>query len=180
MDTLKGSLLISGGGLFDPNFRHTVVLIGSHDERGAVGVILNRALELTVAQAVPALAALTGPTDLLFQGGPVAPNEAVLLVEVPAAGLLDVPVFESVGFLTGDVPVKLASEIRRARVFVGHAGWGPGQLEAELEAGGWIVEPARPDDVFTAEPAALWRQLLERMGPPYAALARIPFDPRVN
>lgn len=180
MDTLQGSLLVSGGGLFDPNFRHTIVLVGSHDERGAVGVILNRPLEVTVAEATPALASLTGPSELLFQGGPVAPGEAVLLVEVSTAGLLDVPVFESIGFLTGDVPAQLAGEIRRARVFVGHAGWGAGQLEAELAAGDWIVEPARPDDVFTAEPGALWKQVLERKGPPYAALARIPFDPRVN
>ena len=180
MDSLRGNLLISGGGLFDPNFRHTVVLIGSHDERGAVGVILNRPLEVTVVQAVPALGGRVGPAEPLFQGGPVAPNEAVLLVDVAAAGLLDVPVLENIGFLTGDVPADSSGDIRRARVFLGHAGWGPGQLEAELEAGGWIVEPARPDDVFTAEPAALWSMVLQRKGAPYAALARVPFDPRVN
>lgn len=180
MDTLRGNLLISGGGLFDANFRHTVVLIGSHDERGAVGVILNRPLDVTVAQAVPALAGLVGPTEPLFQGGPVAPTEAVLLVDVATAGLLDVPVLETIGFLTGDVPAELSGDIRRARVFLGHAGWGPGQLEAELEAGGWIVEPARPEDVFTAEPGGLWATVLQRKGAPYAALARIPFDPRVN
>lgn len=172
--------MISGGGLYDPNFRHTVVLIGSHDESGAVGVILNRPLDVTVAQAVPTLAGLAGPTEPLFQGGPVAPQEAVLLVDVAAPGLLDVPVLENIGFLTGDVPAEFSGDIRRARVFLGHAGWGPGQLEAELEAGGWIVEPARPDDVFTAEPRGLWRTVLERKGAPYAALARIPFDPRVN
>jgi len=180
MDSLRGNLLISGGGLFDPNFRHTVVLIGSHDESGAVGVILNRPLDVTVAQAVPALAGLTGPTEPLFQGGPVAPNEAVLLVDVAVADLLDVPVLGNIGFLTGDVPADASGDIRRARVFLGHAGWGPGQLEAELEASGWIVEPARPEDVFTAEPNALWSRVLERKGAPYAALARIPFDPRVN
>lgn len=180
MDTLQGKLLISGGGLFDPNFRHTVVLIGSHDERGAVGVILNRPLETTVAEAVPALAGLVGPGEPLFRGGPVAPAEAVLLVEVSVGGVLDVPVFDAIGFLTGDVPEAAAGTIRRARVFVGHAGWGPGQLEAELEADSWIVEPARPDDVFAAEPGALWGRVLKRKGPRYAAMARIPFDPRLN
>ena len=69
---------------------------------------------------------------------------------------------------------------RRARVFVGHAGWGPGQLEAELEANMWIVEPATPGDIFTAEPAALWRHVLERKGPPFDTLAKMPYDPRVN
>lgn len=180
MDKLQGKLLISSGGLFDPNFRHTVVLIGSHDEQGAVGVILNRPLETTVAETVPALAGLVAPGESLFQGGPVAPAEAVLLAQVSVGGLLDVPVFDGIGFLTGDVPAEAADNIRRARVFLGHAGWGPGQLEAELEAGSWIVEPARPDDVFSADPGALWGTVLKRKGPRYAAMARIPFDPRVN
>jgi putative transcriptional regulator len=180
MDTLRGKLLISAGGLYDPNFRHTVVLIGSHDESGAVGVVLNRPLQVTVAQAAPVLAGLVGPGEPIFQGGPVAPAEAVLLVDLAPPGLLDVPVLDTIGFLTGDVPADAAGDIRRARVFVGHSGWGPGQLEAELEAGAWLVEPAQPADVFTADAAALWKHVLDRKGPPYATMARIPFDPRVN
>jgi putative transcriptional regulator len=177
---LTGKLLISGGGLYDPNFRHTVVLIGAHDAQGAVGVILTRPLEQSVGQVVPPLAALTGAEAPLFEGGPVAPDEAVLLVEAAVAALLDVPVFGAVGFLTGDVPADTDNAIRRARVFLGHAGWGPGQLEAELAAGSWIVEPAGADDVFTEEPESLWRRVLLRKGPPFAALARIPFDPSAN
>ena len=180
MDSLKGRLLLSGGGLFDPNFRQTVVLIGAHDEDGAVGIVLNRPLEVTVEDAVPALAALAGPGEKLFQGGPVAPSEAVLLVDVASTSVLDVPVFETVGFLTGTVSAEVEEEVRRARVYVGHAGWGAGQLEAELAGGSWIVEDATIDDVFTAEPATLWRRILTRKGPPYAVLARIPFDPTMN
>ncbi|NIP95245.1 MAG: hypothetical protein GWO24_18080, partial [Akkermansiaceae bacterium] len=130
MDSLKGRLLISGGGLFDPNFRQTVVLLGNHDEEGAVGVVLNRPLDVTVAQAVPTLSDLTGPGAKLFRGGPVQPTQAVLLVEVSDPGVLDVPVLGSVGFLTGEVPLEVRTSVRRARVYVGHSGWGPGQLEA--------------------------------------------------
>jgi len=180
VDSLKGQLLISGGGLYDPNFRHTVVLIGAHDANGAVGVVLNRPLEVTVHQAIPALAELTGPDDALFQGGPVAPDQAVLLIEALNPGIPDVPVFGAVGFMTGEVSADVRSAVRRARVFLGHSGWGPGQLESELEADAWIVEPARADDVFTAEPSALWRFVLERKGHPFSNLARIPFDPRAN
>jgi putative transcriptional regulator len=68
----------------------------------------------------------------------------------------------------------------RARVFAGHAGWGPGQLEAELEEGAWIVEPATGGDVFSDEPSSLWQRILTRKGPPYSALARMPFDPTTN
>lgn len=180
MDSLKGQLLISGGGLFDPNFRHTVVLIGAHDEDGAVGVVLNRPLDVTVAAAVPTLAGLVETGATLFEGGPVEPQQAVLLAEVAVPGLVDVPVFGSVGFLTGEVPADVRSNLLRGRVFLGHAGWGPGQLEAEMEHDAWILEAATEDDVFTDAPDTLWSRILKRKGPPYDAMARIPFDPSMN
>ncbi|MCS7007074.1 MAG: YqgE/AlgH family protein, partial [Gaiellaceae bacterium] len=71
-------------------------------------------------------------------------------------------------------------ELRRARVFAGYAGWGPGQLDAELEEGSWIVERARPEDVFAEEPETLWRDVLHRMGGPYALLSLMPPDPSLN
>jgi putative transcriptional regulator len=180
MTNLQGQLLISAGGLFDPNFRQAVVLIGAHDARGAVGVILNRPLDTTVHDTIPTLARLVGTGDALFEGGPVETDQAVVLVEAVGDGVLDVPVFGSVGFVTGDVPLEVGAAVRRARVFLGHAGWGPGQLEDELAAGAWVVEPPLVEDVFTAEPRTLWRRLLQRKGPPFDAAARIPFDPRVN
>jgi putative transcriptional regulator len=180
VESLRGMLLISGGSLYDDSFRHTVVLIGAHGAEGAAGVILNRPLEVSVQHAVPALAQLTGPDARLFGGGPVEPDQAVLLADVADPEILDIPILASVGFLTGDVSTDAASVIRRARVFVGHAGWGPGQLEAELRAEAWIVEPATADDVFDAEPGSLWRRILERKGPPFTTLARLPYDPRTN
>src|SRR6266511_222580 len=94
------------------------------------------------------------------------------------AGLL---VFDSIGFLLGDVDPDVAQRLRRARVFAGYAGWGPGQLEAELEEeGGWIVEPALPVDPFTDEPENLWSHVLRRKGGQYAILATMPPDPSLN
>jgi putative transcriptional regulator len=180
MTNLQGQLLISAGGLFDTNFRQTVVLIGSHDARGAVGVVINRPLDVTVRDAIPTLAALVGSGDALYEGGPVETDQAVVLVDAMDDAVLDVPVFGSIGFVTGDVPLEVGTSVRHARVFLGHAGWGPGQLEDELAAGAWVVEPALAEDVFTTEPRTLWRRLLERKGPPFDAAARIPFDPRVN
>jgi len=180
VERLQGKLLISGGRLYDPNFRHTVVLLGSHGPEGAAGVILNRRLEVTVEEAIPPLAGLVAPGAHLFDGGPVEPRQPVLLAEVARPGLVDVLAFGAVGFLTGDVPSDIRPDVLRARVFAGHAGWGPGQLEAELDGDSWIVDDATADDAFTDTPESLWRRVLERMGPPYAALARIPFDPSVN
>lgn len=180
MESLAGKLLLAGGALFDDDFRQAVVLIGGHDETGAFGLILNRPLDLTIGAAVPVLSSLAGADARLFAGGPVAADAPVLLVRLTDSAGLDVPILGSIGLLTGDVTPDIEARVIEARVFVGHAGWGPGQLEAEMEADAWIVEPAADDDVFTREPESLWRRVLERKGPDYARLARVPFDPSLN
>jgi len=180
MESLRGRLLISSGGLFDPNFRHTVVLIGEHNAEGALGVVLNRALDITVAESVPPLGGLVGPDELLFEGGPVFPSTPVLLAEFAHPGLADILVFGAVGFLTGEVSEDVQPGILRARVYAGYSGWGPAQLEREMEEGSWILEPALEEDVFTAAPDTLWSRVLERKGPEYRKMSRIPFDPSMN
>lgn len=180
MESLKGQLLISSGGLYDPNFRHTVVLVGEHNADGALGVVLNRALNVTVDETLPALGELVGEGEPLYQGGPVQPTSPVLLVELARPDLADILVFGAVGFLVGDVPEDAGPEILRARVYAGYSGWGPGQLEAEMEADSWIVDPATAGDVFTSQPDLLWSQVLQRKGPEYTRLSRMPFDPSMN
>jgi len=180
MHSLRGSLLISGGGLYDPNFRHTVVLVGEHNADGALGVVLNRALELTVEQAFPPLAHLVPPGEALFQGGPVQPESPVLLADFVDPGAADLLVFGSVGFLVGEVSAAVEPGLLRARVFAGYSGWASGQLEAEIAAGGWIIEPASADDVFTTMPDLLWSMVLARKGPEYRQLSRMPYDPSMN
>ena len=180
MESLRGKLLISSGGLFDPNFRHTVVLLGEHNQDGALGVILNRALDTTVADSVPELSGLVPPGDPLFQGGPVQPTSPVLLAELTHPELADLLAFDSVGFLTGDVSGGVRPGILRARVFAGYSGWGAGQLEAEMAADSWIVERAHTQDVFTDAPDQLWRRVLERKGGVYRRLSRMPYDPSSN
>ena len=162
MESLRGRLLISSGGLYDPNFRHTVVLVGEHNQDGALGVVLNRPLDVTVAEILPPLMHLVPEGALLFQGGPVQPESPVLLAELSRPDLADIPVFGSVGFLVGDVEEDIQTDILRARVYAGYSGWAPGQLEAEMEADSWILDPAREDDVFTAEPELLWSRVLKR------------------
>lgn len=180
MESLKGKLLVSSGGLFDPNFRHTVVLIGDHDPEGAVGVVLNRPLTQTVAEGVPPLTPLVRSGDRLFQGGPVRTESPVLLAEFAHPELADLPVFERVGFLVGEVSRDLQVGIERARVYAGYSGWGPGQLDREMAEDSWIVAAAHPDDVFTDDPDSLWRRVLRRLGPGYERISEMPFDPRTN
>ncbi len=180
MESLQGKLLISSGGLYDPNFRHTVVLIGEHNADGALGVVLNRTTNIAVEKAIPTLSELVPPGEQLYQGGPVQPTAPVLLAELAHPELADLLVFESVGFLVGDVPADIKPDILRARVYAGYSGWGPGQLEAEMAVDSWIIEPAQLNDVFTDSPDQLWRSVLERKGPDFDMLSRMPFDPSVN
>lgn len=180
MQSIKGHLLVAGPSLTDPNFRRSVVLVGEHSEDGALGVILNRSSEATVAEAVPELTALVDADEPVHVGGPVQPSAIVVLadfVDADSAGSL---VLDTVGFLPAEVDPDELGELRRARVFAGYAGWGPGQLDDELADGSWIVEPASADDVFTPTPDALWSDVLRRKGGPYSVLALMPPDPSMN
>jgi putative transcriptional regulator len=180
VDSLKGQLLVAGPGLLDPNFWRTVVLVGEHSEEGALGVVLNRASESTVEEAAPELAQLADGMGRIHVGGPVQPSAVVVLADFVEPPDDDALVVESVGFLPAEVDPDELGELRRARVYVGYAGWGPGQLDGELDEGSWIVEPARADDVFTEEPEELWSTVLRRKGGPFGVLATMPPDPSRN
>jgi putative transcriptional regulator len=181
MDSLRGQLLVALPSLVDPSFRRTVVLVGEHGEEGAMGVVLNRPSDVTVADAVPPLAELVDPIALVHVGGPVQQQAIVVLGEFDDPSRAAVIVVGSVGFLPGEVDeAAVLGGLGRVRVFAGYAGWGSGQLEQELAESAWIVVPAEQDDVFADDPAGLWSSVLRRRGGPYAVLAQMPSDPRVN
>lgn len=176
MEALQGQLLIASPGLLDPNFRRAVVLVVHHDDEGAMGIVLNRRSD---AEAPPILPDLAGSLadSRVGVGGPVAPTSLLVLAEFAEpdeAGLL---VFDGVGLFGEETEAAAAS---RARVFAGYAGWGAGQLEAELEEGSWIVEPARIEDAFPAPEGDLWSDVLRRKGGPFALVATMPPDPSLN
>jgi putative transcriptional regulator len=180
MESLKGHLLVAGPGLVDPNFWRTVVLVGEHSEEGALGVVLNRSSETPVAEALPELALLADDIGAVHVGGPVQPSAVVVLADFPDPDDAESLVLETIGFLPSEVDPVALGELRRARVYVGFSGWGPGQLDGELEEGSWIVEPALPEDVFTNDPDGLWSAVLRRKGGPFGVLASMPPDPSRN
>jgi putative transcriptional regulator len=180
VETLTGHLLLSNASLFDPNFRRTVVLIGHHDEEGAVGVVLNRPFDVTVGDAVPPLAELVPPGEPLFHGGPVQPEAAVVVADFADPSQAGVIAFGTIGFLAEETEVAGSGMLRRARVYAGYSGWGPGQLEGELEEDAWLVTPARPEDVFLDDTERLWGQVLARMGRDYDVMRTMPIDPSAN
>ena len=181
MDSLRGQLLVAGPTLLDPNFRRTVVLVCEHNDEGALGLVVNRATPLEVAEAVPELAGMLGDSARLWAGGPVQPQSIVLLAELEEQPEDALMVVGDIGLvLQGADLDDLALGDRGARAFLGYAGWGPGQLESELERDDWIVVDAEPDDAFADDADGLWAQVLARKGGEYALLARMPPDPSLN
>ena len=181
MESKRGKLLVAGPALQDPNFRRTVVLICEHTDDGALGLIINRPTTVEVTDAVPELAALLGDDAFLWSGGPVQPQSIVLLAELDEPPEDALMVVGDVGLVLQGVDLEeLADGARRGRAFLGYAGWGPGQLDDELDRGDWIVVAAEGDDAFREDGDALWGEVLARQGGEYALLATMPPDPSLN
>ena len=175
-------LLLASPKIVEPTFNRTVVLMTEHTPDGAMGLVLNRPSETEVAEAVPDLLPLAEASDIVFVGGPVAATSVVVLAEFEDPRKAALVVDDDLGFVPADAgdPERLAPELRRTRIFAGHSGWGPGQLEAELAEDAWIVTEAVRDDVFTEAPEALWPLVLRRMGGEHALLSTMPPDPSLN
>lgn len=181
MDSLRGKLLVAGPTLNDPNFRRSVVLVCEHTEEGALGLIVNRPTPVEAGEAVPDLAPLIGDDARLWSGGPVQPASVVLLADFTDPPDDVLMVLDGVGLvLQGADLADLELAERGARAFLGYAGWGPEQLEGELERDDWIVVDAEPDDAFDEDAEELWGRVLARQGGEYALLARMPPDPSLN
>lgn len=181
LEPVAGRLLVATPLLADPHFVRTVVYLLEHDGGGTVGVILNRPSHTPVGQVLPDWHdAVSGPA-VVFGGGPVQPDGALCLGQLQpgSEGIREVVDGVSTVDLDGDVAV-IAPNARRLRVFAGHAGWSPGQLDAELAEGAWWVLRGGPDDLFSDDPRTMWRQVLRRQPPPLNVFSTFPVDPSLN
>jgi len=177
----KGRLLLATPPLGDPNFDRTVVFVLEHHDDGAVGVVINRPSIEALDEPLDRWIDLQSAPSSIFDGGPVEVNALIALAEVREPldddGEYLSPITDSIASadLTAD-PALVAAEVRGLRVFRGYAGWGPGQLEGEIDAGAWMVLDSEPGDVFTPDPEDLWRNVLRRQPGRLAWLADIPDD----
>ena len=186
-ESLAGSLLVASPALLDPNFHRTVVFVCAQERGeeggGTFGVVLNRPLEADVLDHLPQWRHRASSPAVIFEGGPVGRDGALGLGRIgdapPAEGWTAVT--DRVGLLDlGRSPEELGEALEQVRVFSGHAGWGVGQLEAEIAAQDWFVVDSEPGDPFTREPDRLWREVLRRQPGRLAMFADFPVDPAVN
>jgi putative transcriptional regulator len=183
MNSLKGSFLVASPALRDPNFVQTVVLLVHHSEDGAFGVVLNRPTESTIKD----LWEKVGQSPCESQrpvhlGGPVTGPLMALHCD---ASLAEMEIIPGVYFAAQrDHLEKLVQqEEHDFRFFVGHSGWGGGQLENELKEGAWLTTPATPEFVFYGDDD-LWRKVKDRIGQSLLndilRVKHLPDDPSMN
>lgn len=189
MDTLEGRLLVALPPLTDGIFDRAVVLMVEHGEDGAMGLVLNEPTDTPIDEAVPEWAELVAEPRVVFLGGPV--DRSIIFGLGRSAGSptdgwqpLHVPgnaVTANLGVvdLSRD-PVLVGVEVEQVRLFVGYAGWSPGQLEAEIEEGAWLAVDAEPGDPFATDPDQLWREVTRRQPGRERFLATYPDDPATN
>jgi putative transcriptional regulator len=166
-DSLAPSLLLSMPQLNDPNFKHTVVLLCQHTDEGAWGLVLNRPTGKSAAIAGEGETADSRGGLEVWQGGPVELERGCLLLGDPPSEGESLQIAEGL-FLSGS-PVLLQQLLAspgtgHVRLFMGYAGWGPGQLEHELQESAWLICDVARDLVFETEASAMWEAAIRRLG----------------
>ena len=182
-----GRLLVATPRLVDPNFERTVVLVLDHDETGTLGVVLNRPSPVPVGDILEDWQDLAAEPGVLFHGGPVATDSALAVASIPeGADPSSDPVgfrrlFDDTGIVDLDTPTELLdAAIAQLRIFAGYAGWGDGQLAAEIDEGSWYVVPLEGGDIFGPDADGLWARVLRRQPGELAWVSTRPVDPTLN
>ncbi len=190
---LGGHFLISEVELMDPNFFRTVVLLVSHDEEGAFGLVVNRKSEITLEDLMEGVSDTAAGDLPIFVGGPVQ-QEYLFVIHsgLPAsvssgheneaaAGVIFEPATEPlITYLTEEWSELPVEDRPRLHLYAGYSGWGGGQLERELREEAWVVLKASGDIVFHPHPELGWKDALSRKGPFYKIVAETGFKPSMN
>jgi putative AlgH/UPF0301 family transcriptional regulator len=178
--------LVASRGLGDPNFAATVILLVHYDDKGVVGLVLNRRTTVPLSKVLD-LQAAKDRSDPVFLGGPMEPSNAFALLQSPAKIEKADNIFAGVYLITDknlfEQTISAKPDPKVFHVYLGYAGWTEDQLRAEVQLGAWYVFPADTKTVFTSDPDTLWLQmikdteLLEAKSEPFRAVAP-PAEPR--
>lgn len=180
-----GTFLVASPLLRDPNFIRTVVLLCEHGEGGSWGLVVNRRTALTFGELLEDLPFPAGSAGPVYWGGPCETSRMQVLHRLRSSPEEELEI--APGIRLGLAPETLRKVLatplaagEALHAYVGHAGWGSGQLDAEMEQGSWILCSGDARIVFETPFDRAWDRVLESLGPSYADLARYPVDPRLN
>jgi len=178
--SLAPTFLLSMPQMADPNFARTVVLLCRHNDQGAFGLVVNRPLVTTGRVIVNLDPPVETERELeLWIGGPVEPQSSWMLVgdnnegEAEHTGRRGMHITD--GLYLSTSPQRLSRLLEpnppaRTRLIIGYSGWGPGQLEAELEASAWLLSDVSPDLIFSTPADRMWEAAIRRLGADPSAL----------
>jgi putative transcriptional regulator len=158
--SLTSILLVAQDVVADPNFGGSIVIVMNNLGPAPVGIIVNRPTPLSVARFFPKLKRLAQVHDKLYFGGPVEFGTVWFLFRAKTAPATAIRVCDGV-YVSSDNKLLLKllgrpDPMEGLRIFIGHAGWAPGQLQAEIEGGAWLPRRADADSIFSAKPQRPW------------------------
>jgi len=167
--------------LQDPNFVRTVMMVVQHDESGTFGLVLNRPVELSARDLCEGLEMRWGgdPEQALHWGGPVQPNTGWMLFadDLRSTSFEDAAELTEGLFFAGSLDVlRTVAEAPPGdvRLYLGYAGWGPGQLESEMAQGVWLTAPSSREALFAVPPEDMWEHVVRSLGIEPATLITTP------
>ena len=162
----QGKILVAERKLKDPSFERSVVYLVTYDEMGAVGLILNRETDTSIGKVLSGIKGAANRKDFAFSGGPVETNSILALHRTTARRKGAQQVSGEVSAILDETALKevLASggDSSTLRFYLGYTGWGPGQLETEVDAGAWFITSGDAKIVFDSQPDTLWDRLIRR------------------
>jgi putative transcriptional regulator len=171
-DLAPGKFLVAARKLPDPNFAQTVVLLCRHDEKGTMGLVINRQTRLSFDKVFEQLREAKDRGDSVFLGGPVQISGVLALLRSKSKPEDAMHVFEDL-YLVSNKPalekaVTAGFDSTHLRIYLGYSGWSRGQLVRELEMGAWHILRGDPNFVFDSDPDTVWTRLIKRTELPIA------------
>jgi len=162
----RGVFLVADKKLNDPNFLRTVILLLDHNATGALGLIINRPSQVSLATLLPDVEGLDGKTRTVFLGGPVGRNQLFLLVRSDAqpsdSKLVVDGIYASTSLETLREVASATAADTAFHAYAGYAGWAPEQLDREVLRGDWLIAAADAPTVFDEDSESIWPELMRR------------------
>ncbi len=159
-----GKFLVASEKIRDPRFANTVILLVNYDFRGTVGLIINRPTETKLSQVLPNVKGIEKAPDNLYLGGPVAFNQITMIIQSQCKPENSEKVFDDI-YISKSITlleqiIENQKPDQRFRLYIGYAGWGPGQLESEIARNDWLILKSDPDILFDKSPDKIWQRFV--------------------
>ncbi len=161
-----GKLLVASRDLGDPNFAETVILLVQYDEKGVVGLILNRRTDVPLSRVLEGPKAAKDRSDKVYLGGPVETPSVFALLQSPAKVEGAEHIFGAVYMISTkalfEQSISARPDPNTFHVYLGYAGWNADQLQREVDLGAWFIFRADAGTVFNSDPDSLWPRMIRK------------------